>query len=104
MTVDGTGFAVGGPSGVRDGDGGDELLGHVGCGLVDELLELSHLSDLLVEHDLLGLVAVDGHTGRVIAAVLESREAGEEEVDDVLSVPLDEEVEVAKDAAVAGVR
>jgi hypothetical protein len=46
----------------------------VGLLLLDELLQLGDLANLLVGKDLVLLVAIDGDTGGVVAAVFETGE------------------------------
>jgi hypothetical protein len=50
-------------------------LGHVGLLLLDEGLQLGDLADLFEGEDLVLLVAIDGNTGGVVAAVFETGEA-----------------------------
>lgn len=61
---------MGGPSGVGDASMRVKHLVEVGLGLIDELSQLGHLAHLLEGKDLILLVAIDGQTGRVIAAIL----------------------------------
>lgn len=68
------GGSVGGPASVGDTGVGLEGLAHVGLTLLNELLELGHLAHFLECKDFIFLVAVDGHTGGIIATVLESGE------------------------------
>lgn len=68
-------LAVSGPSGVCDAGVGVEDLGQVRLGLLDERLQLSDLANLLERQDFTLLVTVYRETGRVVATVLESREA-----------------------------
>lgn len=49
-------------------------LAHVGLDFGNKLLQFGDLADLLVGADLIFLVTIDGHTSRVIATVLESRQ------------------------------
>jgi hypothetical protein len=70
VAVDARGGAVGGPSGVRDTGVRVEDLVEVELLLLDELLECGDLADLLDGVDLVLLVAIDGKTGGVVAAVL----------------------------------
>jgi len=70
MAVEARGGAVGGPSSVGNADVRVEDLGLIHAGLGDELLQRGDLADLLDGKDLILLVAVDGQTGRVVAAVL----------------------------------
>lgn len=79
VAVDPAGRAVGGPSGVCDTGVVVEDLGEVGLLLLNELLQLGDLANLLVREDLVLLVAIDGDTCRVVAAVLETGEACREE-------------------------
>lgn len=46
--------------------------------LLDQLLQLSDLADLLEGKDLILLVAIDGETGGVVAAVFEAGETVDE--------------------------
>ena len=62
--------AVGGPSGVCNTGVRVEDLGLVELAILNELLEGGDLADLLDGKDFVLLVAVDGKTGRVVAAVL----------------------------------
>lgn len=68
---------MGGPTSVRDTGVGLEGLAHVGVAGLNELLELGNLAHFLECKDFILLVAVDGHTGGIIAAVLESGETWE---------------------------
>jgi hypothetical protein len=61
---------VSGPSGVRNTGVRVEDLVEVEVLLLDELLERGDLADLLDGIDLVLLVAIDGETGGVVAAVL----------------------------------
>jgi hypothetical protein len=70
VAVDARGGSVGGPSGVRNTGVRVEDLVEVEVLLVDELLERGDLADLLDGKDLVLLVAIDGETGGVVAAVL----------------------------------
>lgn len=126
VAVDPAGRAVGGPSGVCNTGVVVEDLGEVGLLLLDELLELGDLAYLLVGKDLVLLVAIDGDTCRIVAAVFETGETCrwgkrlrqldcfwmllglggrletrtvDEGVEDELSVLLHEVVDVAEDAA-----
>lgn len=67
--------AVGGPAGVRNTSVRLEGLGHVGLGLGNELAELSDLTNFLECLHLVLLVTINRHTGRIVAAVLQSGEA-----------------------------
>jgi hypothetical protein len=67
--------------------------------LINKALKLSDLADLLVQHDFAFVIAVDGHTCRVIASVLEARKTRKQDIHDISSVAFDEVIEVAKDAA-----
>ena len=49
-------------------------LGHVGLGVGNKLLQFGNLADLFERADFILLVAIHGHTGRVIATVLQSRQ------------------------------
>jgi hypothetical protein len=69
MAVDTRRRAVGGPSGVGDAGVRVEDLVEVEVLLLDELLQRRDLADLLDRVDLILLVAVNGETGRVVAAV-----------------------------------
>jgi len=69
------GSTVGGPTSVRNAGVGLESLGHVGLGLGDELLQFGDLAHFLECADLILLVTVDSHTGRVVAAVFQSGQA-----------------------------
>lgn len=64
--------AVGSPTGVRDTSVRLKGLGHVGLALGDELLQFGDLAHLLERADLIFLVTVHRHTGRVIPTVLQS--------------------------------
>ena len=75
MAIEAGRGTVCGPPRVCDAAVRVEGLGQVDIGLVNELLELGHLANLLERKDLLLLVAVDGETGRVVPAVLETEEA-----------------------------
>lgn len=66
--------AVSGPPGVGNAAVRIEGLGKVELRLIYELLELGNLADLLEGVHLLLLVAIDGKTGRIVAAVLETGE------------------------------
>ena len=80
VAVNPAGRAVGGPSGVCNTGVVVEDLCEVGLLLLDELLQLGDLADLLVGKDLVLLVAIDGNTGGVVAAVFETGETcGREE-------------------------
>lgn len=68
--------------------------------LLNQLLQLSHLADLLESKDLVLLVTIYSQTCRIIATVLESRQAIDEGVEDKFPVLLDEVVDVAKNATV----
>jgi hypothetical protein len=59
-------------------------LGHVGLLLLDELLQLGDLANLLEGKDLVLLVAIDGNTGGVVAAVLETGETCSERIRQLL--------------------
>ena len=74
VAVDPAGRAVGGPSGVCNTGVVVEDLCEIGLLLLDELLQLGDLADLLVGEDLILLVAIDGNTGGVVAAVFETGE------------------------------
>jgi hypothetical protein len=69
MAVDARRRAVGGPSGVGDTGVRVEDLVEVEVLLLNELLQRGDLADLLDCVDLILLVAVNGETGRVVAAV-----------------------------------
>ena len=80
VAVDPAGRAVGGPSGVCNTGVVVEDLCEVGLLLLDELLQLGDLADFLEGEDLVLLVAIDGDTGGVVAAVFETGETcGREE-------------------------
>lgn len=49
-----------------------EGLGHVIFALLDEFLQLGNLANFLESTDFILLVAIHGHTGRIIATVLQS--------------------------------
>lgn len=124
VAVDPAGRAVGGPSGVCNTGVVVEDLSEVGLLLLDELLQLGDLANFLEGEDLVLLVAIDGDTGGVVAAVFETGETcGREEcqlgkdwdgmgwwgfarprtvdegVEDELPVLLDEVVDVSEDSA-----
>ena len=61
---------MGGPSGVRNTGVRVEDLVEVEVLLLDELLEGGNFADLLDGVDLVLLVAIDGETGGIVAAVL----------------------------------
>jgi hypothetical protein len=69
MAVEARRRAVGGPSGVSDTGVRVEDLVEAKALLLDELLQRGDLADLLDCVDLIFLVAVDGETRRVVAAV-----------------------------------
>jgi hypothetical protein len=75
VAVEPAGRAVGGPSGVCNTGVVVKDLGHVGLLLLDECLQLGDLANLLEGEDLILLVAIDGNTGGVVAAVFETGEA-----------------------------
>lgn len=66
--------SVGGPAGVRNTSMRLKGLGHVGLGVGNKLLQFGNLADLFERADFILLVAIHGHTGRVIATVLQSRQ------------------------------
>ena len=70
VAVDARGGTVGGPSGVRNTGVRVEDLVEVEVLLLDELLEGGNFADLLDGVDLVLLVAIDGETGGIVAAVL----------------------------------
>lgn len=99
VAVESAGHAVGGPSGVRDTgvviedlgpdrDSQQRDLSHLDsmktCDariwllLLNQLLQLRDLADLLEGKDLILLVAIDGETGGVVAAVFETSETVDE--------------------------
>lgn len=75
VTVQARGRTVGSPAGVCNTGVRVEDLGLVKLGLVDQLPQLGHLAHLFEGKDFLLLVAIDGKTGRVVAAVLETGQA-----------------------------
>lgn len=77
VAVNPAGGTVGGPSGVCDTGVVVKDLGEVGLLLSNQLLQLGDLADLLVRKDLVLLVAIDGNTCGVVAAVFETGEACE---------------------------
>lgn len=66
---------MGRPTSVCDTCVGVEGLGHVEAALVHQLPQLGDLADLLEGKDLILLVAIDGKAGRIVATVLETRQA-----------------------------
>ena len=84
VAVDSAGGTVGGPSGVCNTGVVVKDLGHVGLLLLDELLQLGDLANLLEGKDLVLLVAIDGNTGGVVAAVLETGETCSERIRQLL--------------------
>jgi hypothetical protein len=98
MAIEARRSAVGGPSCVCNASVRIEDLSQVGLLLLDELLQLGNLAHFLEGKDLILLVSIYGQTGRVVATILQSREAIDEGVEDELPVLLDEVVNVAKDA------
>lgn len=66
---------MGGPASVSDAAVGIEGLFKVEVLAVDKLLQLRNLAHLLEGKHLVLLVAIDGKTGRVVAAVLETGKA-----------------------------
>lgn len=74
MTIDRRRFAMRGPARMRDAHTIEKLPLHIWLFLlINKALKLSDLADLLVQHDFAFVIAVDGHTCRVIASVLEAR-------------------------------
>jgi hypothetical protein len=69
------GGSVGGPTSVRDTGVGLEGLGHVGSALLNEFLEFGNLADFLECKYFILLVAIHGHTSRVVSTVLQSGES-----------------------------
>lgn len=69
------GGTVSSPTGVRDTSMRLKGLGHVICALLNEFLQLGHLANFLECTDFIFLVAIHGHTSRVVATVLQSGEA-----------------------------
>lgn len=63
---------MGGPASVRDTSVGLKGLRHVGLALGDKLLQLGDLAHFLECADLILLVTIHSHTGRVITTVLQS--------------------------------
>ena len=84
MAVDPRRRAVGGPSGVFNAAVRVEALLKVDLLGADELLELGDLANLLEGKDLVLLVAIDGNTGGVVAAVLETGETCSERIRQLL--------------------
>jgi hypothetical protein len=75
MTIEGRGLAVRCPSCVRDSGVGHKFLVHVDVLFVDQLAQGSNLADLLEQVDFILAVAVNGHSGGIIATVLETLKA-----------------------------
>jgi hypothetical protein len=115
MAVGPGGAAVGGPAGVGNAGVAVKHLLEVDVGGIDHLAELDHLADLLEGDNLVGLVAIDAETGRVVAAVFEAAQAWgdgiskaegsmqrgrtiDESIEDVLAVLFDQVVDVAKNS------
>lgn len=113
------GSAVGSPTSVRNTGVGLKGLGHVGLGLRNELFQFGDLAHFLECADLILLVTIHGHTGRVVATVFQSGQAFppmsalverrswgrltiEKGVNDELAIPFDEVVDVAEDSTVTG--
>lgn len=88
MAVDDGGRTVRRPPGVCNGDLRKEGLGGVDVGFSDLLAQASYLADLLEEHHLSGLVAVDTNASRVIATVLLPSETVAEDFANRLTVLL----------------
>jgi hypothetical protein len=83
MAVNLGGDTVGGPSGVGDGDLGDEDLVSVDAGRGDLLAKTGDFADLLEVSGLSGLVTVDTDTGRIVAAVLLTSKTTAEDLKDL---------------------
>lgn len=66
---------VGGPTGVGDTGVGVEGLGHIESTLIDQLPQLGDFANLLEGKDFILLVAIDSKPGRIVATVLETRQA-----------------------------
>jgi hypothetical protein len=66
---------VGSPASVRDTGVRLKGLGHVGGALLDEFFELGNLANFLERKDFVLLVAIHGHTSRVVATVFQSGES-----------------------------
>jgi hypothetical protein len=114
------GSTVGSPTSVRNTGVGLEGLGHVGLALGNELLQFGDLAHFLECADLILLVTIHGHTGRIIATVFQSGQAFppmsvlverrsrgrrltiEKGVNDELAIPFDEVVDVAENSTVTG--
>lgn len=75
VAVGAGGGTVSSPTGVRDTGMGLKGLAHVICAVIDEFLQLGHLANFLECADFILLVAIHGHTSRVVATVLQSGEA-----------------------------
>jgi hypothetical protein len=74
MAVEAGRLAVSGPASVCNAGMRIKDLLHIDVALLNELTEFGHLADLLESKHLILLVAIDGHTSRVIAAVFKSCE------------------------------
>jgi hypothetical protein len=72
---------------------------HVDVRLQALLPEHRDLSNLLEDHGLVRLVAVNLESGRVVSAVLHALETVDEGVEDETAVPLAEEGGISEDAA-----
>lgn len=116
MAVETRRLAVSGPPSVCNAGVRVKDLLHVDVALLDELAEFGHLANLLESKHLVLLVAIDGHTSRVIATVFKTRKACrvvnqrtalristaaltiKQGFDDEPPVPLNQVVDIAEDA------
>jgi hypothetical protein len=70
MAVEARWSAMGGPAGVGNAGVRIKDFLEIDVGLVDELPQLGHLSNLLEGKNLVLLVSINGKPGRVVATVL----------------------------------
>lgn len=82
VAVDGGGLTVRGPTGVRDGGGGDVVLLEVDLSGGRLLPEGCYLSDGLVDEEFALLVTVHFQTSGIVSTVFEPRETLEQDLDD----------------------
>ena len=98
MAVEARRGAMSGPTGVGNAGMGIKDLGGVWVALGNELAQTDDLADLLEGEDLVLAIAVDSQAGGVVATVLESGETIQQGVDDMATIPLDEVIDIAKNA------